>query len=470
MIIINLTINNFRSYYGKNEFTFTDGLTLIIGDNGDGKTTFFDALKWLLDPTLEKADINNISEMRKSELEIGEVATVSVAMTFDHDGEKMIEKSFIVERQSVDKYVTRNFSFKGYETQGAERFQVSGKTLIVRCFDSFIQKFSMFKSESTLDVLGDREALKMLVDKLSDIREFEEYVEMTEEFETKSSAAYEKECRNDKKTEKEAYLLGQQKIEVSTRISNISRDLQEVEKSISLYVSKIEDLEKNQEASERYQDLKKLIKVREEAVLQWKSRISAQNFNINLLDKYWILAPFGPVLEEFRKKVAVFSKEKRKLRDTFIEQKAKEDGRNEILDEISSLANGVTRLPWYLPDQDTMQEMIDEETCKVCGRPAPKGSEAYEFMVSRLNDFLKHLEAKKRTEEEKTKEKELFVNRFVEEMQNLSISLGGSKAQEVSELSVTIFERLELLETFKRELAKAEEKLQEALDDKARLL
>ncbi len=470
MRIINLTINNFRSYYGKNEFTFTDGLTLIIGDNGDGKTTFFDALKWLLDPALEKADINNISEMRKSELEIGEVATVSVAMTFDHDGEKMIEKSFIVERQSVDKYVTRNFSFKGYETQGAERFQVSGKTLIVRCFDSFIQKFSMFKGESTLDVLGDREALKMLVDKLSDIREFEEYVEMTEEFETKSSAAYEKECRNDKKTDKEAYLLGQQKIEVSTRISNISRDLQEVEKSISLYASKIEDLEKNQEASERYQDLKKLIKVREEAVLQWKSRISAQNFNINLLDKYWILAPFGPVLEEFRKKVAAFSKEKRKLRDTFIEQKAKEDGRNEILDEISSLANGVTRLPWYLPDQDTMQEMIDEETCKVCGRPAPKGSEAYEFMVSRLNDFLKHLEAKKRTEEEKTKEKELFVNRFVEEMQNLSISLGGSKAQEVSELSVTIFERLELLETFKRELAKAEEKLQEALDDKARLL
>ena len=131
-----LTINNFRSYYGENEFIFTDGLTLIIGDNGDGKTTFFDALKWLLDPALEKADINNISEMRKLELEIGEVETVSVSMTFDHDGEKMVEKSFIVERQNEDKYITRSFSFKGYETQGTERFQVSGKSLIVRCFDS----------------------------------------------------------------------------------------------------------------------------------------------------------------------------------------------------------------------------------------------------------------------------------------------------------------------------------------------
>lgn len=470
MRIKSLTINNFRSYYGENDFTFTDGLTLIIGDNGDGKTTFFDALKWLLDPALEKADINNISEMRKSELEIGEVETVSVSMTFDHNGEKMVEKSFIVERQNEDKYITRSFSFKGYETQGTERFQVSGKSLIVRCFDSFIQRYSMFKGESTLNVFDDPDALKMLVDKLSDIREFDEYVEMTDEFEAKSSTAYEKECKNDKKTEKEAHDLEIQKVEVNARISNIRRDIRDTEKSADLFTSKIEVLEKNQEASERYQELKKLIKSREEDVLQWKGRISAQNFNVNLLDRYWILAPFGPILEEFRKKASAFSKEKRTLQDTFIAQKAKEEGRNEILDEISSLANGASRLPWYLPDQDTMQEMIDDEVCKVCGRPAPKGTEAYEFMVSKLNEFRKHLEAKKKSEEAKPKEEELFVNRYIEQMHNLSISLGGSKAQDISELTETIFGKLELLETFKRELTKAEDKLQEAMDDKARLL
>lgn len=40
MIIKDIIIKNFRSYYGENKFTFSDGLTLIIGDNGDGKTTF----------------------------------------------------------------------------------------------------------------------------------------------------------------------------------------------------------------------------------------------------------------------------------------------------------------------------------------------------------------------------------------------------------------------------------------------
>ena len=47
MIINKIIIRNFRSYYGDNTFEFKDGLTLIIGDNGDGKTTFFEALEWL---------------------------------------------------------------------------------------------------------------------------------------------------------------------------------------------------------------------------------------------------------------------------------------------------------------------------------------------------------------------------------------------------------------------------------------
>ena len=39
MIIRRIEIENFRSYYGnENIFEFGDGLTLIIGDNGDGNS------------------------------------------------------------------------------------------------------------------------------------------------------------------------------------------------------------------------------------------------------------------------------------------------------------------------------------------------------------------------------------------------------------------------------------------------
>ena len=63
MIIKEIKIKNFRSYYGdKNVFNFSDGLTLILGENGDGKTTFFEALQWLFNTTIDKIkQTNNLS-------------------------------------------------------------------------------------------------------------------------------------------------------------------------------------------------------------------------------------------------------------------------------------------------------------------------------------------------------------------------------------------------------------------------
>ena len=121
MIIKEVRIKNFRSYYGdNNHFEFSDGLTLILGDNGDGKTTFFEALQWLLDTTIDRGSMDNVSEMRKSKLEIGESDEVSVYMLFEHDGEKSVEKSFTFERTGNDTYKPSNLTYRGYETRGTE--------------------------------------------------------------------------------------------------------------------------------------------------------------------------------------------------------------------------------------------------------------------------------------------------------------------------------------------------------------
>ena len=54
MRIEEITIENFRSFYGKQTIKFSDGLTLFIGDNGDGKTTFFDAFEWLFNTSTKR--------------------------------------------------------------------------------------------------------------------------------------------------------------------------------------------------------------------------------------------------------------------------------------------------------------------------------------------------------------------------------------------------------------------------------
>ena len=208
MIIKEIRIKNFRSYYGdKNIFQFSNGLTLILGDNGDGKTTFFDALQWLLNTTIDKGNIDHMSEMRKSKMEIGDQDEVSVYMLFEHNGEKSVEKSFTVERISEESFKVGPLVYRGYETTGPERVQVSGKRLIDNCYDAFIQRFSMFKGESELNVFENATALKDLVDKFSDIKKFDDLVEYTTSFEGKANAAYLKEMRSDKKVANEAKAL-----------------------------------------------------------------------------------------------------------------------------------------------------------------------------------------------------------------------------------------------------------------------
>ena len=82
MIILKIEIENFRSYYKQNTFELTNGLNIIIGSNGDGKTTFYEALEWLFrtDGT-NKMDTKFISKKRIEELFANESDDVRVAMT-----------------------------------------------------------------------------------------------------------------------------------------------------------------------------------------------------------------------------------------------------------------------------------------------------------------------------------------------------------------------------------------------------
>ena len=93
MIIKNITIENFRSYYGRNSINVGSGLTLIIGANGDGKTTLFEALEWLFDTVgkMQNADNKYISKKKSNELFEGDFASVKVSMTYEtEDSDRIV--------------------------------------------------------------------------------------------------------------------------------------------------------------------------------------------------------------------------------------------------------------------------------------------------------------------------------------------------------------------------------------------
>ena len=48
MILKSIELENFMCYYGHNKFEFTEGINVIIGDNGYGKSKLYDAFYWVM--------------------------------------------------------------------------------------------------------------------------------------------------------------------------------------------------------------------------------------------------------------------------------------------------------------------------------------------------------------------------------------------------------------------------------------
>jgi DNA sulfur modification protein DndD len=464
MILKNILLKNFRCYYGENRFDFSKWLTLIIGDNGDGKTTFFDSLEWLFDTAnFNNTPASNISEKRKEELANNEEDEVKVTLIFDHNGEIELEKSFKFYKSDDGSLRTSDYKFIGYQSINSERIPKRGKQLLEECFDTALRRYCMFKGESELNVFDNNEALKTLVNTFSNIRQFEDYVKLTEQFESDSQKIELKELSKDKKQEKLIKDLETQKIQNTTQIQDIKQEISKKEQAVIDYSQNLEKIEQNQEACEAYQDIKKRIEAKKAKQRELKDLVSV-DYNTNLLDKYWIMRSYPAILKEFQDKVSGLSKEKRRLDKEETERRAIEKGKKEL---ASDLLNGITPLPWDVPNPETMQEMIDEEVCKVCGRPAPKGSDAYNFMVAKLNAYTEQIKKKAQAEEN---EKPFFPNNYIDELNKLSNQLSGYRQKEIVEKKAEINDELAFIVSRKRELEQVEADIEEAEKEKSRLI
>ena len=157
----------------------------------------------------------------------------------------------------------------------------------------------------------------------------------------------------------------------------------------------------------------------------------------------------------------------------FDKQQAAAIAKLETIKEMQgALINGATELPWYLPDQETMEEMLRDHICKVCGRPAEEGSEAYKYMLHKLDDYKAHVEAKLKREQEKKslEDQSLFSSEYIEELHNISISLSGSREAQVNGIAREISDRLSLVDRLTSDLKQVEQKISDINDEKTRLL
>lgn len=413
MIIKNITIQNFRSYYGFNSFDIGDKLTLIIGSNGDGKTTFFEALEWLFDTSgvLPKADQKFISKKKAAELIAGNAETVKVSMTYVTNGSKRItEKSFKFSKDHSGEISVSRFEYILHFQNGVENEYKEGESAIRmfdRDFSPYVRKYSLFKGEQELNIFNNKDAMKYLVETFSQVRDFDPYIKFMKEATRFSGQAYDAAVKSDKKNSKEAdkyrALINCEEQYIHDYTEERRTKISEAQNFQAL----LDDMERNKDASSQLKDVNERLDSLRSMKAEKLNRLN-ENYTFRLLDEMWILMGFQPVAEEFRVKVSELDRARRKMQSEYDRKVGAERLASQIQNE---LCQGHVPLAINVPDENTMREMLDEEICKVCGRPAPKGTDAYNYMKQRLDAFLS---ATKEVEEEEVPD--LFEHDFIREL------------------------------------------------------
>lgn len=462
MIIKKISIENYLCYSGVKEFELSDGLNIILGENGEGKTKFFEAVDWLFNGRNSELD-SLVSAKTLNDTVIGEEFRVRVAITVEQYNEKkIISKSFTVKKIANNECSTANYMLEGIEeTKSGEREQVDGQKLLDRIFPFQIRKYSMFKGESELNIFESEDALANLINLFSDAKHYEKYSEKGAFLREKAEKAVEDSTKADSKNKRMYEGL-------EADIARLQREKQGYQVHLNSTLDEIKKLEVNLQDAERYVDnadalqtINNRIKGIEEKISEATKRID-ENYTTSLFDEKWIAVNFEPIHNAFSDKVKKLSLDRRKQQSDFDKEQGIKEGEKKAKAE---LLNNAVPLPDNIPSKAVMEEMLHDEICKVCNREAPKGSEAYNFMFERLQTYLQS----QSKEEEQFSNEPLFKKDYTNRLVNLSVS-HEDNLKKLREVRTQIKDLFEFNNDRKKDIEILTEQLEKERTERERIL
>lgn len=426
-------IGNFRSYYGEKIFEFKRGLNLILGSNGDGKTTFYDALEFVLGEQNIDSNVylrSCISAKMLANLAAGEKGEVKVSLEMQNNAnqKRYVERSFDVVKGDDGAISISNVQHLGYVKLAIGRKSVPVSSLLQgeALFPAVIKKYSLFKGERALNIFEDKTTLQNLINLFSDIKEMDPYIAFSRFAEKTSEIAVSNAQKKNKQTGVKAANLMEERSKLEKKLKDAQARLETLQKNYLDTNQKIESIESDFDTIELVHSMQDALKQVEIDIETEKSKLR-ENYSVSLLDDLWILEGFQPILESFAEKMTVLSEQKQTLinldKEAKIRRQAKIEAEQKTIEEFKAK---LVQLPWYIPDVKTMQSMLEKEVCLVCGSKAVKGSDAYNHIASRLQEALEHLAPKKEIIDNSEESKEdtiLFIGKSIDYIHQLSIQL-----------------------------------------------
>lgn len=463
MIIRKIQIDNYLCYYDTNSFELSEGLNIILGENGEGKTKFFESIDWLFNGENRELDML-VSAKKLNEMEIGESFRVRVSITAEQYGEKsIITKSFLARKEKANECSTSSFMIEGiFENSSGERTQVDGQTLLDRIFPFQIRKYSMFKGEAELNIFESDSALANLINLFSEAKHYDKYSEKGAFLREKAEKAVEDSSKLDKKNEALYRRLESEILQLEREKEKYKVHLNATEDEIKKIEENLQDAERHVSNADALGTLNKRIKEIEERISYLTGRID-ENYTTSLFDENWILVNFEPFHKKFTEKVSAHSKTRRELQSAFDKQKGVIEGEKKAKAE---LLNNAIPLPNNIPSKAIMEEMLNDEICKVCNREAKKGSEAYEFMMKRLKTYL---ESQVTEDNEPDNDELLFKYDYTNRLDNLSIS-HEDNLKNLRLIRTKIKELFEFNDERKKDIEELKEQLDKEITERDKIL
>lgn len=459
MVIDSITLENYQVYYGRKTFEFKEGLNIVLGDNGEGKTAFIEAFEWLFSD--HSYDLSLIVSAKKiAELEDGGSFQVSVSMVTkpepEYDTIYFFERSFLVEKKSLEIIIGKSHLSATLEnTITGERQNISGQENLELIFPTSVRKYSIFKGEEALNIFDQKDTLKELIDQFSTAKSYAKYQEYAQYFGEQAQKELEKEISRNSKNQKAAELIFANIKDYQVRINLL---MPQIEKKLETQSQILRDIKRIESLTQNKDELESLNKEIEKLKEQKRTISIKDDFSNYLFDDKWILLHFRPILDSFSEKVAKFSSEKRELEQAHIFEKGREQG------VATSFLGAYKQLPIETPSRSIMEEMLHEEICKVCNREAKAGSEAYDFMFKKLQALLDSTKPKTKTEEPP-----LFPNKYVRKLENMNDDLSDSLLS-INMIRNGIKETAEFNESRRRQLESIDENLEKLESRKIALI
>lgn len=396
MRILNITLSNFLCYYGPgNRIDFTDGLNLVLGANGNGKSKLYDAFQWVfrngitddrLTPGAAPNAIRPTSQLRAAL--VNERALAEAAVGDKITCEVCIEVAG--SQNSVYQLIRRFHLVKGMKPADDSSLVVfykdvvvfkplpeeKGKEVLAQLLPPDIMPYLWFQGERGISSLIDtssRESLKKVINRMSDIEKWDEFILAAKSAYESADKALKLALSGDATRKQRFTVLEEQEKITKSKLDAVETKIAEAEKNFEAASVKLDGIVGQFDSASKISSLEKDLAQCEAELKRVVSRYENLKLGLpkRLFTDFWLPLGTEEVVDEFERKYREYF--------TFVTTRQAEEDFKRKAEVVTQ-----TQLPKGIPDRVHVVDMLKKEHCFVCDRPALKGTPEHEAIKKRL--------------------------------------------------------------------------------------